>query len=215
MANRLKKFFSNFGDITEYYNFLVNKTKNHEYVDITNEWLIDNYYLLVEHKNTILNIKKQLKKKSKIINENYYLLKDLANSKNYNISFRILIEELKRQQRDHNKVFTYAELSSVFSILIFIYTEKLNEICREEYHKLIDKEDVSNIIKNHENLKVEDFLPENFDINNNTHFIFEVNNQLYRVGNNSNDLFKELNEYLKNHNVSLKELMNEEYQKKI
>ena len=30
-----------------YYNYLVQKTKDHEYVDITNEWLIDNYYVLV------------------------------------------------------------------------------------------------------------------------------------------------------------------------
>ena len=46
MANILKKFKNNFEDITEYYNYLVAKTKNHEQVDITNEWLIDNYYLL-------------------------------------------------------------------------------------------------------------------------------------------------------------------------
>ena len=38
MANLIKKFKSNFDDITEYYNFLVSKTKKHEYVDITNEW---------------------------------------------------------------------------------------------------------------------------------------------------------------------------------
>ena len=62
MDNRIKKFFSDFNDITEYYNFLVNKTKNREYVEITNEWLIDNYYILVEHKNNILNSKKNLKK---------------------------------------------------------------------------------------------------------------------------------------------------------
>ena len=70
MNNVVKKFLKDFSDITEYYNFLVNKTKNHEYVEITNEWLIDNYYLLVEHKNNILSQKKQLKKCSKIINEN-------------------------------------------------------------------------------------------------------------------------------------------------
>jgi len=67
MANLFKKFFRNFEDITEYYNFLVDKTKNHEYVEITNEWLIDNYYLLVEHKNAILTSKKQIKKNKKII----------------------------------------------------------------------------------------------------------------------------------------------------
>ena len=53
MANLIKKFKSNFEDITEYYNFLVSKNKKHEYVDINNECLIDTYYLLVEHKNNI------------------------------------------------------------------------------------------------------------------------------------------------------------------
>ena len=32
MANIIKKFFQNFDSITKYYQFLVNKTKNHEYV---------------------------------------------------------------------------------------------------------------------------------------------------------------------------------------
>ena len=63
MANILKKFKNNFEDITEYYNYLVTKTKNHEQVDITNEWLIDNYYLLAEHKNNIYSQKGSLKKK--------------------------------------------------------------------------------------------------------------------------------------------------------
>ena len=63
MANILKKFFSDFEDITEYYNYLVNKTKNHQHVDITNEWLIDNYYLVVEHKNIILGNKYKINSK--------------------------------------------------------------------------------------------------------------------------------------------------------
>ena len=70
MANLIRKFFNDFNDITEYYNFLVKKTKDHEYVEITNEWLIDNYYLLVEHKNNILNNKSEIQKNTKIINDN-------------------------------------------------------------------------------------------------------------------------------------------------
>ena len=88
MANMIKKFFKDFEDITKYYNFLVNKTKNHEYVEITNEWLIDNYYLVVEHKNNILNIKKSISKYQKIMNDNYYFLKNIVNKKNYNINFK-------------------------------------------------------------------------------------------------------------------------------
>ena len=215
MANLLKKFFRNFEDITEYYNFLVDKTKNHEYVEITNEWLIDNYYLLVEHKNAILTSKKQIKKNKKIINENYYFLKNIIVKKNYNISFKYLVEELREYQKDNKKAFSYNELSTILSTLVFIYTEKLQELCKDEYKKLVNKEKVINIIKTHNDLKLEDFLPDSFNLINNTHFIFEINNRLYKAGENSNKIFKELNEYLQNNNISLKELVNDEYQKKI
>ena len=215
MTNILKKFFSDFNDITEYYNFLVNKTKNHEYVEITNEWLIDNYYLLVEHKNNILTNKKRLQKCTKIINDNYYFLKNIVSSKNYNINFKYFVEELRKYQKENNKFFTYKELSTFFSILIFIYTDRLNALCREEYKKLVNKEDVLKVIRNHEIVSFTDFISDHFDINNNPHYIFEINNQLHKIGKDSNKVFKELNEYLKEHNVSLKELINDEYQKKI
>jgi hypothetical protein len=53
----IEKFLEDFKDITTYYELLVKKTKNLENVGITNEWLIDNYYLLVEHKNNIIREK--------------------------------------------------------------------------------------------------------------------------------------------------------------
>ena len=95
MAKLIKNYFNNFGDITEYYNFLVRKTKEHEYVDITNEWLIDNYYILAEHKNTITNSLKENKNNLKYVNSNYIILKNIASKKNYNINFKYLVEELK------------------------------------------------------------------------------------------------------------------------
>ena len=60
MANLVKNFFSDFEDINEYYMFLVEKTKQKEYVGITNEWLIDNFYLLLEHKSNIVHDKKEI-----------------------------------------------------------------------------------------------------------------------------------------------------------
>ena len=50
MNKIIKKFLKNFESINNYYNYLVDKTKNKEYVGITNEWLIDNYYLIIENK---------------------------------------------------------------------------------------------------------------------------------------------------------------------
>ena len=215
MANIIKKFLKDFEEISEYYNYLVNKTKNHEYVEITNEWLIDNYYLLVEHKNNILSYKKDLKKNAKIITENYYFLKNILNKKNYNIDFQYLVKELKKYQKDNNKSFTYKELSTIISTLILIYTERLNLLCKEEEKKLQDREEISKIIKKHESLTIKSFIPNNFDLNNNYHYIFEINSQLPKVGLYSNNIFKDLNEFLKENNVSLKELINEEYQKRL
>ena len=215
MANLMKNFFDNFESITKYYNYLVNKTKNHEYVEITNEWLIDNYYLLVEHKNNILNSKSLIKKNLKNMNQNHYFLKNIVSKKNYNISFKYLVEELREYQKENNVQFSYQSLSSIFNSLVFIYTEKLNELCKEEHQKLIDKEEVLKTIQNNDEITIENLIPKNFDLLNRRHYIFEVNNELHRVGNSSNELFKKLNEYLQNNNISIKELINEEYQNKI
>ena len=214
MAKLIKNYFNNFGDITEYYNFLVAKTKNHEYVDITNEWLIDNYYILAEHKNSISNNLKYIKKSIKDINNNYPILKNIVTKKNYNIDFKFLVDELKDYQKQTKKNFTYRELQAIVPTLIFIYTERLNNLCREEYAKLVDKEDVDNIIKKQENLSLKSFIQENFDIKNNGHYIFEINNQLYRL-KNRNEIFKQLNEYLKDNQISLRDVINEEFQNKI
>ena len=148
MANLIKKFKSNFDDITEYYNFLVAKTKKREYVDITNEWLIDNYYLLVEHKNNIENNKKEIKKDIKEIEKNYFFIKNIVHKKNYDVSFKYLVDELKKQQKETDEKFTYKELKHIITLLVFVYTERLNLLCREEYNKLGDKEDIQYIIDN-------------------------------------------------------------------
>ena len=73
MANYLKKFINDFNDINDYYNFLVDKTKSKEYVGITNEWLIDNFYIVVEHKTNFIHNKKDIKKRIKMI-DNIYLI---------------------------------------------------------------------------------------------------------------------------------------------
>ena len=214
MANVIKKYLKSFKSITNYYYFLVDKTKNHEYVEITNEWLIDNYYLLVEHNNSVKNIVKKLSRDNRVVNKMYTIVKNIVNKKNYAISFPYLVEEMKRYQRETKKTFTYKELEYILPILTIIYTEKLNELCHDEYIKLVDKEDVEKIVREKSDLTLDSFIGPNFDLKNNFHYIFEINNQLSKIDNN-NYIFKELNEYLKDNQVILKDIINEEFQNKI
>ena len=102
MAKIIKKFLDNFEKVNDYYNYLVDKTKQKEYVGITNEWLIDNFYLLVEHKNNLKYDIHNIKKHKKEISKMYDILKDIANKYNYNISFKILCEELNNYQKNNS-----------------------------------------------------------------------------------------------------------------
>ena len=60
MNKLLKKVIENCKYIEEYYEKLVGLTKNHNFVGSTNEWIIDNFYLVVEQRNAI---KKFIKEK--------------------------------------------------------------------------------------------------------------------------------------------------------
>ena len=212
MANAVKKFLADFEDINEYYTFLVDKTKRLEYVGITNEWLIDNFYLLVEHKTNVIHDKKYIVKDLKKNSRIFYCLRDIVSRNNYNISFRLLVSELREYQKQTKVSFSYSELVCVKNFLLFIYTKRLADLCREEYHNLVNKEKVAKIIESREEKEIElsNFLEDDFSIQEDSNYIFEINNQLKEIGGKSNRLFKELNELLEEKQISLKEIINNE-----
>ena len=217
MANLVKNFLTDFEDINEYYSFLVDKTKNREYVGITNEWLIDNFYLLVEHKTNIMHDKKDITKSLKKYERIFYCLKEIVVRNNYNINFKLLVSELREYQKRTKVNFSYPELVCVKNILLFIYTKRLAELCHEEYANLLNKEKVARIIENREEKDIElsNFLSDNVSVSEEANYIFEINNQLKELGSKSRRLFKELNELLEEKRISLKEIINNEYQKSI
>ena len=217
MANFLKKFMTDFNNINDYYNFLVDKTKNKEYVGITNEWLIDNFYIVVEHKTNFIQNKKSIKKRYKMINNIYYVIRDIVNRYNYNVSLKILSEELKKYQKDNDTYLSYLEIESIKDVLLFIYIDKLSLICKEESKKLLDKEKIFQVMKERQgkDIDLSHFIKDDFNAENNFNYLFELNRELKDLGTKSNKVFKQLNEYLEKQNVSLKELINDEYQRKI
>ncbi len=218
MNRLITKFLKDFNYINNYYNLLVDMTKKQEYVGITNEWIIDNFYLLVEHKVNIIHDKKIINKRLHNTIDIYYCLKELALHNNFNIDFKMLSSEIKKYQKDNNMYFTYDQIASIKNLLLFIYTEKLHSLCIEEMSKLNTNKKITKLIndvKDNEDVSISTFFNDK-DLNNLDHYyVFELNNQLKNLGTKSNGLFKEINEMLKEKQISLKDVINEEHQKKI
>lgn len=214
---RVRDFLNTFRGINNYYKFLIKKTKQASFVGITNEWIIDNFYLIVEHKTNIVHNKKDLNKIIKNTDKLYYCLKQIASLNNYNISFKTLVSELKKYQRDNNIVFSYREVKAIKTLLVFIYTERLNLLCVDLKEKMIIKEQINKIIENFDkdNIKLVDIIGNNYDLLNNHYYIYQLNQQLSRLGSKSNSIFKDINELLKNKNISLKEIINDFYHQKV
>ena len=217
MNKLLKTFFKDFNKINNYYNYLIEKTKRLEYVGITNEWLIDNFYLLVEHKTDIINDKKIINRRLKKSDTLYLCLKSIVEKGNYNVSFKYLVTELKKYQKDTSKYFSYQEIANIRNVLIFVYTSRLKKLCDEELSKLLSGDKIKKIISSlsDKELTLKDFITEEFDIEKSHHYLYELNSQLKELGSKSNSLFKELNEFLKERQVSLKEIINDEHQARI
>ena len=215
MHKYLKKFFLDCTDINEYYDNLVSKTKQFKYVGITNEWLIDNYYLIVENKKSIYENRKGISKKLNKCSSIYAVVKNIVEESEYNINYKSFIKDINAYQKKQNMYFSYKEISSIPEILLLIYVSKLNEICRESYKELCAKEEIERIVNNlPPTSDVGVFEVNNIDIIHDSNYIFEISNQLKKLGVGTNLLFREYNLLLEKNNISIREVLNDEYKKR-
>ncbi len=213
----IEKFYYDFDQITTYYDYLVEKTKNFEYVGITNEWLIDNYYVLVENRNNIIKEEKRIKRKLKYAPYINSVLKKIITKNNYNIDSTKLVRELNNYQKENDYYFSYREIELITTLLFFNYVHTLTEVCKEEKHNIEVVEKVEYIAQRlkDKDYSLKELLPLNEDYYEDYTLIYELNNAIKKLGHQYTSVFKDLNELLEEHNISLKEAINKAYQSKI
>ncbi len=88
--------------ITKFYNKLVNLTKQHLFIGITNEWIVDNFYLLVEKNDLIKNFKKNKKQKKYLTDKLILMLVTILENRNYKIDENILIDDINNYCKENN-----------------------------------------------------------------------------------------------------------------
>ena len=148
----MNKFYAKFKEnckyIDKYYNNLVLLTKNHTYVGSTNEWIIDNYYLVVENKNSLKKLFKDRKwVKNKV--ECNYLMYDILlyifEKHNFNVETSVLMRELNNYQTRHDMFFSYEMIEVIPVFITMLLIEELTTLCARKWDKEDDILKVKNV----------------------------------------------------------------------
>jgi len=222
---RYRKFLKNCKEIEQYYEYLITLTNQNKYVGATNEWIIDNYYIVAEIKS---GIKKQLKEDKKLKGELnnshqlYSIIKNICEEFNYSINYISFINRLNNLQKDNGIYLSYELIGSIPFTLSLIVIDRLAELCRTQQNIQSEKEKVSELVRELEN-KLKDneeiILKEYITIDKNVvdfpEIISELNDALKHLGESSNDVFIQLHDMLDEQDLNLKELINIENNKNI
>jgi len=221
MKKYKRTYNNNMKTLSSYYTYLTQLTKNHCYIGTTNEWIIDNYYLIVEQKKATKGFLKDRKAYHHAFNENlnlYDILHKILKRNKYKIDVSTFIKELNRYQDNFNYRFTYHEINSIGVVAFLVLIDELVELCKREEKKLQDSFEVkalietieSDVNKYHE-VNLQDYITLNEDIISRPVYVERLNAGLKELGTISNDVFKQLNEILDRKCIKLNQIIEEVY----
>ena len=215
------KFLDDCNNIESYYEKLVELTKNHNFVGSTNEWIIDNFYLIVEQRNAIKRLFRHKRNLKELLAKNedmYSILKEIFKSHDYNLDKHLLIRELNTYQTKNNCYFSYDTVRVIPILITMILVDELNLLCIKREEKLDDLKKVNEVITKLDNdritnpdidfndyIKIDEYLIEH------PYYLYNLNANLKEFGESSNDVFEKLNKYLEENNVDLKQVINDEH----
>ena len=214
-------FLENCKNIEDYYENLVELTKNHNYVGSTNEWIIDNYYLVVENKNFIKKVFKEKKNIKTVlyVNEKMYrILINIFNKHNYNLDKATLLKELNHYQNKNSCYFSYPTINVIPVLIPIILIDELNKLCIKREEKQVDILKVKNLMDridrdraNGISVNLDDYIDIDDYLLKHPVYLYHLNASLKELGEESDAIFQKLNEFLEENKVDLKEVINQEH----
>lgn len=225
MRKKYKLFQKHYDIIEKHYEYLVNLTKNHIFVGTTNEWIIDNFYLIVETKNNLKRTYKESRKFKYAKTEKvdmYKVVEDIFVNHNYDVNYQTLVRELNSYQNKNEIFFNYQNINVIPSMIGMVIVKRLSELCLVKRKKQEEKQRIRDMMKNIENhrakgeeVNLKDYITINDTIINNENYLEQLNSELQEYGVLANDVFKELNEELEKNNISIKEIVKKQHNESI
>ena len=222
---KYKKFLDNCRTIENYYDYLIALTNNHNFVGATNEWIIDNYYIISEIKSSIKKMFKENKKLKDTVKKSddlYILLSDICRKNNFNISYRFLLNELLDYQKNKKIFLSYELLEIVPVLLSFIIIDRLAILCITKRNNQKEKQKIRDLVdsfeaklKNDEHINLKDYVSIDEESGNHPEIIEQLNDSLQKLGSSSNYILVQLDEMLQEKNLVLKDIINKEHMESI
>ncbi|MBR6418107.1 MAG: hypothetical protein IKS36_04775, partial [Bacteroidales bacterium] len=132
MSSVYKKFKKNVKSITDYYMLLVEETKSERLVGSTNEWVLDNYFMISEQEKVLreeLSSKafRNIKPKRMAMIEN--LLIGFLNKNHFEMNKALMFRYLSQIQVNQDDYLTYPEVCALLPLIKHILIAQLAELC--------------------------------------------------------------------------------------
>ena len=132
MKSTYKIFKESIKTITNYYLLLVEETKSQRLVGSTNEWVLDNYYMISEQEK-VLKIDLQSRSLRKLEGERMqYLetvLREYLSRCHYQVDKGMFFNYLLQVQEERNDYFSYPEVCALLPLMKHILIKELADLC--------------------------------------------------------------------------------------
>lgn len=223
MRKYRNKFHKNTKVLASYYKFLTNLTKDNKYIGTTNEWIIDNYYLIVEQEFFVKRFLVDVEAGKHAFNKKvdlYEVMKKILKRNKFKIDIPTLINDLNKYQENYDYNFTYHEINAIGVVSYLVLIDELVELCAREQERLKEATAADNLIKvieedvkKYHEVDIDDYININEEIISRPIYLERLNAGLKSLGQISNDVFKQLNNVLDKSGIYLNDLFEEVYQK--
>ena len=217
------KYYKNKKILSSHYEYLTNLTSDSKYIGITNEWIVDNYYQIVEEEKIIKEFLSNNQACKYAFNKKfdlYAVLKKIFTRSKFKIDMDTLINDLNKYQDNYNHNLTYHEINAIGVVSFLVLIDELAELCERERYRLAEAsaadmliEQVKEDVKKYHEVDINDYISLNDDIVNRPIYLERLNAGLKELGQVSNDVFKQLNQILDKAHINLNDLLESVYQK--
>ena len=134
MKSTYKTFKESVKAITQYYLLLVEETKSQRLVGSTNEWVLDNYYMISEQEKVLkvdLRSKQFRQIDSRRIQQLDELLSGFMKKCHYQVDKTLLFRYLSQVQVKQKDYLTYPEVCALLPLLKTVLIRELADLCRQ------------------------------------------------------------------------------------